>query len=129
MTIGLTELAVAMLLGAGVSLIALGLWRYLNGLRSVEDENAPPQIAGLIREGEERLTAMVAMMEAGQSARLETLRSEISSVKADLDWLTGERMIEQAILMARDGIPAEEISADLGLSQDAAQTISAMRRH
>lgn len=131
MTIGLTEFAIAMLLGSGVSLIGLGLWRYVRGLRAAGESSdaAAPEIAGLIREGEERLSAMVAMMEAGHSARLDSLRSEISAVKADLDWLTGERMIEQAILMARDGVSAEEISADLGMSQDAAQTITAMRRH
>ena len=69
------------------------------------------------------------MMDAGHQAHLEGLRSELSSMKADIEWLAGERMIEQAISMAREGMDPGEISADTGLSFEAAHTIAALRRH
>jgi uncharacterized membrane-anchored protein len=130
MSLGLIELISIAALISGTSVLGFGLWRVIAARRTLGSE---PQIAAeitnLIREGEERLTSMVAMMDAGNQANLASLRQELTTVKADVDWLTGEKMIEQAITMAREGIAAEEISADLGLSFDAAHTISVMRRH
>ncbi len=130
MSVGLTELTTLTALMGGICTLSLGLWR-MSAARKAEGPETGPDadLASLIREGEERLTSMVAMMDATQQARMDSLRSEITAVKADIDWLTGEKMIEQAISMARDGIAAEDISADLGLSFDAAHTISVMRRH
>lgn len=130
MSLDLFEVVAIAAMTAGVGALALAIYRILASRFSAGvEENSDTRIADLIRDGEERLTAMVAMMDASQQARLDSLKQEISAVKSDIDWLTGERMIEQAIMMAREGVPAEEISADLGLSFDAAQTISVMRRH
>lgn len=134
MTLGLTEIVVLLLGLGGLCLFGFGLWQFHLGRRTAtesgaETGDAHADIAALIRGGEERLLAMVAKLEAGQQERLDGLKSEISAVKAEIDWLTGEHMIEQAINMAREGISAEEISADLGLSFDAANTITTMRRH
>lgn len=130
MSLDLFEVVAIAALLAGISALALVVYRTF-ALRQAAEAAAGPdtRIADLIRDGEERLTAMVAMMDASQQARLDSLKQEISAVKSDIDWLTGERMIEQAIMMAREGVPAEEISSDLGLSFDAAHTISVMRRH
>jgi hypothetical protein len=127
MTLGLVGTLSILALAGGLSALGLGLWRMWRAAQA--PKAADERIADLIREGNERLGALMAMMDASTEARLDALRAELSSVKADLDWLTGERMIEQAIAMARDGVSAEEISADLGLSLDAAETVQAMRRH
>lgn len=134
MSFGLTELITLGALLGGIASLSLGLWRMSSARRTVAEAEAmptlqPTDIANLIREGEDRLTTMVALMDASHQARLDSLRQDITAVKADIDWLTGERMIEQAITMAREGIPAEQISEDLGLSYDAAHTIAVMRRH
>lgn len=127
MTLGLVGTVSLLALAGGLSALGLGLWRLLRGKPA--ERHADDRMLDLIREGNERLGALMAMMDASNTARLDGLRQEISSVKADIDWLTGEKMIEQAIAMARDGISAEEISADLGLSIEAAKTVQAMRRH
>lgn len=130
MTLNIIEIVAVGALAAGLVAIAVGIWRLVAQRQAAAaNDGQDTRIADLIKEGEERLTAMVAMMDATQQVRLDNLKHEIATVKSDIDWLTGERMIEQAIMMARDGVPADEISADLGLSFDAAQTISVMRRH
>lgn len=131
MSFGLTEIITLSALLAGIATLSLGLWRMTaarqdNPRRAVATSG---DIVTLLREGEDRLTTMVALMDASHQARIDGLRQDIISVKADIDWLTGERMIEQAISMAREGLPAEQISEDLGLSYEAARTISVMRRH
>lgn len=127
MTLGLVGTVSILALAGGLSALGLAFWRMLRG--TAPSDATDDRVVELIREGNEKLSALVAMMDASNSARLESLRSEISSVKADIDWLTGEKMIEQAIAMARDGVSAEDISADLGLSIEAAETVQAMRRH
>ena len=129
MSLGIPEIITLSTMAAGVATLSLGLWRMAQSGRMAAAARPQTDIANLIRDGENRLTSLVAMMDANHQAYLENLRSEISAVKADIDWLTGEKMIEQAISMAREGVAAEDISADLGLSFDAAHTISVMRRH
>lgn len=71
---------------------------------------------------------------SSQSARstsdaMERIHSDIQSLQTDMEWLAGERMIEQAIEMARIGHSASEISTDLGMPLEAANTITKYRRH
>lgn len=128
MNLGLIETVSVAALLAGAAILGTGLWRWVQTSRA-EKAKAEVDLAELIRTGEQRIAALVATLDASHKARLEDMHQELTSVKSDLEWLTGERMIEQAVSMARDGMSAEEISADLGLSLDAAQTISVMRRH
>lgn len=130
MNAGLPEIIMVLAFIAGLASLGIGMIHFLKSHRHAASSNGPDtDIAQLIRDGEERLAAMVAMMDETQQARLDALRSDISSVRAEIDWLTGEQMIEQAINMARDGVTAEEISAELGLSQEAAETLQVMRVH
>ena len=130
MNAGLPEITMVLALVAGLISLGIGMAQFLrNRMQAPTSNAAETNIAELIREGEERLSTMVAMMDEAQQARFDALRSDISSVRAELDWLTGEQMIEQAITMARNGVTAEEISAELGLSQEAAETLQAMRVH
>ena len=130
MNLGLIETVSVAALLAGAAILGTGLWRWVQTSRAEKAKaKAEVDLAELIRTGEQRIAALVATLDASHKARLEDMHLELTSVKSDLEWLTGERMIEQAVSMARDGLSAEEISADLGLSLDAAQTISVIRRH
>lgn len=76
-----------------------------------------------------RLSHVISRLESGQEAALGRLESQVDAMRADLEWLAGERMIEQASAMVRRGLPAEKISEELGLSLDAARTIALFRSH
>ena len=115
---------------AGVAIIGTGLWRWRGAAKAVSAQSQPEvDLANLIQAGEARIAALVSTLDASQQSRIEGMRQELTSVRSDLEGLTGERMIEQAVSMARDGMTVEEISADLGLAVDAAHTISVIRRH
>jgi hypothetical protein len=57
------------------------------------------------------------------------LRQDISAIRADLEWLAGERMIEQAIQMCRDDVASDTIRSECGLSAEALRTIRLLRTH
>lgn len=134
MSLGVTAAILATLL-AGVSLAGLGL-RLRGRQRPVaavvpvaplvaDDEGAAHVAEHLAARVEGLLTAQT----QAQADALADLKAEILGLKSDVEWLAGERMIEQAIALAQSGIEAEEIGRELGMSRDAAETIVAFRRH
>ncbi len=138
MSLGVTAAILATLL-AGVSLVWLGLFGpglRLRGRRRLVAA-AVPVAPVAVGEGAAHMAEHVAARVEGlltaqsqaQADALADLRTEILGLKSDVEWLAGERMIEQAIALAQSGIEAEEIGRELGMSRDAAETIVAFRRH
>lgn len=76
------------------------------------------RVAALLHDHERRLTDAFSHV-----------REDLSGLKSDVEWLAGERMIEQAIALAQTGSDADEIGQELGLSRDQAATIALFRKH
>ncbi len=126
--------AILATLTAGSSLVMLGLRRRFGGVAAVPV--FAPEVAPVAFGGEVMADQVVARVEGLLTAQtqvqadaLADLKAEILGLKSDVEWLAGERMIEQAIALAQSGIEAEEIGRELGMSRDAAETIVAFRRH
>lgn len=73
--------------------------------------------------------ALLADHENRRAAEQTRLRENLDAMRADLEWLTGERMIEQAIQMCRDGHSAKEVSHQTGLAPEAVRTLNLLRAH
>lgn len=131
MTLSATVIIVA-LFAAGVALIVVG-WRAnrralvaVPSLAEAEVVAAPVdqveaislRVAELLQDNERRITEVLAHV-----------REDLSGLKSDVEWLAGERMIEQAIALAQTGSDADEIGQELGLSRDQAATIALFRKH
>jgi hypothetical protein len=63
------------------------------------------------------------------SQSLAAIGADVMALRADVEWLTGERMIETAINLARTGQSPAEVAANTGLSEDAARTIALFRHN
>lgn len=134
MSLGVTAAIFATLL-AGVCLVWLGLRRKLRpvavaGVATVAP--APSEGEGAAHMADHvvaRVEGLLSAQTQAQADALADLKAEILGLKSDVEWLAGERMIEQAIALAQNGIDAEEIGRELGMSRDAAETIVAFRRH
>lgn len=61
--------------------------------------------------------------------RDDALRRDLSAIQADLEWLSGERMIEQALSMFHDGKSDRDVSQELGLPLETVQTLHMLRAH
>ena len=116
--IGLTLLSVATLLAWRDALQRLG--------RPVVDPVAtvPPEVGALLARVERRLADA-----QDCSAELARMHQTLLQMRADVEWLAGERMIEQAIEMCRAGLSNESISADLGLHPADVRTLRLLRAH
>ena len=143
MTIGMTAALIATLM-AGVTLVTLGLWRMrqrdeaiaagemeAHFAQAIEGSGpSTPEVAaalaarveGLIVEQTRRQADVLTVALAG-------LKADIQHLKSDVEWLAGERMIEQAIQLAQSGLDADDIGRDLGLTRETAETIAAFRKH
>lgn len=75
------------------------------------------------------IETLLAAQEQRRQDEQSVLRSDLAALRGDVEWLTSERMIEQAIEMCREGAPTQEISDSLGLSGDAIRTIRLLRAH
>lgn len=139
MTLGTSAILLATLL-AGISLVAFGLLRNrARGEEALADfvptqgAVAPELHNDLAGAFAARLEAIMAEQTARQSEALSDalagLKSDIQHLKSDVEWLAGERMIEQAITLAQTGLEADEIGRELGLTRETAETIRMFRRH
>ncbi|WGV14895.1 hypothetical protein [Fuscovulum ytuae] len=139
MTLGTSAILLATLL-AGISLVAFGLLRNrargeeaLADIGPTQGAVAPDLHDDLAGAFAARLEVIMAEQTARQSEALSDalagLKSDIQHLKSDVEWLAGERMIEQAITLAQTGLEAEEIGRELGLTRETAETIRMFRRH
>jgi hypothetical protein len=65
----------------------------------------------------------------GDGASLGTLSDRMDEMRRDFDWLVSDRMIEQAVDMARLGQSAESIAQTTGVSGAELDAIRKLRRH
>jgi hypothetical protein len=84
-----------------------------------------PEIGTIIERIENRLSAQ----ELQRCADMNLLRQDLAHMRADVEWLAGERMIEQAIEMCREGMSNDRVSSELGLQPDAVRTLKLLRTH
>ena len=73
--------------------------------------------------------ANVAEEQAKIGATIEAIATEIKDMRSDIQWLTRERMIDQAINLAREGESGSEIARQTGISADELVAMQAFRRH
>ena len=121
---------------SGLALIVLG-WRANRSATAMVPALNPPldevdMVAGPVDQVEAislRVAELLQDHERRMTEVLTQMREDISGLKSDVEWLAGERMIEQAIALAQTGSDADAIGQELGLSRDQAATITLFRKH
>ncbi len=83
----------------------------------------------LMQQIDARMAHYFARMEEQQRALAIRLQEDIRDLQCDLDWIASERMIDEAVALARTGERPEDISQKLNLPIDAAETIMRFRKH
>ena len=125
----MTLSAIILLAGSAVwvALIILG-WRARRAAPepALPEATAAPDPAEMISA---RIEALLHDHERRLTEAFADVREDLSGLKSDVEWLAGERMIEQAIALAQTGSDPDEIGQELGLSRDQAATIAMFRKH
>jgi pilus assembly protein TadC len=117
---------------AGMVLLLIGV---LLGWREVVRQSATmrqeliaqmsPEFTAHTRQIETLLSAHHALRQSEDEA----VRQDLSAIRADLEWLAGERMIEQALTMFREGVSVKDVSQELGLPVETVRTLNLLRAH
>jgi len=80
-----------------------------------------------------RQDAILAHMHSSQTgktdATMETISEQINEIRKGFDWLVSDRMIEQAIDMAKAGTATPKITAQTGISSAEIAAITKCRNH
>jgi hypothetical protein len=64
-----------------------------------------------------------------RDAMLAAIAADLAATRAEVEWIGGDRMIEAAVRMCREGHAHAKISEDLGLSLDSVRAIALLRTH
>jgi len=132
LTISLVVLVAITAFVAGLVVLVIGIllgWR--DSMRRSDQlfQDLSSAFRPAISAHSSELNALLAAHESQRRAEHAKLRDDISAMRADLEWLAGERMIEQAIQMCRDGHSTSEVSRETGLPQETVRTLTLLRAH
>jgi hypothetical protein len=134
MILATAVLSLIVVLG-GVALVVLGLRARRVAEQTLQTEpqaeagaapDLTPELAEVLSQ---RIETLLGDHERRLTEAFASVREDLTGLKSDVEWLAGERMIEQAIALAQTGSDPDEIGQELGLSRDAAATISMFRKH
>lgn len=123
-----TELAVISLTASCIfflPLILLSIW----GIRRRMAKGAKHGAALSESTIDTIVARVVAKTEDKEAATLGQLNAHIVEIREDFDWLVSNRMIEQAVEMARLGEAGEHITKQTGISSLELNAITKHRRH
>ena len=121
-------LALIAVVAIGLVMTGSGLLMMMRDMRR-RPSAAPEAIAALPDATLSRIEQGMMQQAEAMSQSLASIGADVMALKADVEWLTGERMIETAINLARSGQSPAEVSANTGLSEDAARTIALFRHN
>jgi hypothetical protein len=120
--------------GAAVAvlLLAVGMlrsWRALQVQNRAQLETAQAQILHAMNDNHSRLTALIERHATSHQSSQNDIVRNVEAIQADLEWMAGEKMIEQAMDLVRENMPVSQIAQETGLSADKIRTITAFRTH
>lgn len=131
MTLPDLPLSVALIATALIGgLILLGAAALMGWRRANRQLLAAEQAAGDVAlEALRRVEARIDRLQTLRSEETLRLGADLAALRSEIEWLTSERMIEQAAQMCRDGAGHDRIGSELGLSTDTVRTIALLRTH
>lgn len=119
LTLGIVALTGALLLS----------WR---AVQRQAEGNAAAQMAGLadlLGAQSKHIENLLEQQALARQVEGQQIAQNVETIQADLEWLAGEKMIEQAMALVRDNMPLSQISQNTGLSHDTIRTLAQFRTH
>lgn len=111
--------------GAGLLLS----WRDMHRQTRSQLDAARDQMLLAVDHGHARIAALIEQHAQTQHTGQQDIARNVEAMQADLEWMAGEKMIEQALDMVRDNMPVARISQETGLGADTIRTLATFRAH
>lgn len=112
--------------------LAAGLllsWRELQRQNRSSLEATLDNLHVALNAGQARTEALLIREAEARTAEQLEMSRNVETIQSDVEWLAGERMIEQVMDLVRENIPVAQISRETGLSHEKITTLAAFRAH
>lgn len=113
----------------GLQLVTiLGLWA---GNRR-QTRKSRPQPAANARDINQAVLRLEGLIETNQRTHLSILddiRQDLAEMRGDIEWLASDRMIAEAIELARQNAKPAEISTEPNRVEESVRALKVLRRH
>jgi hypothetical protein len=132
MTLTLPAMLAATALVAGLVFVLIGVlmgWREVVRQSARMKQDLIAEIAPCLTEHAQKIETILTTHESQRQTGDDAMRQDLSAIRADVEWLAGERMIEQALDMFRDGVSAKDVGKELGLPLETVRTLQLLRAH
>ncbi|MCC5964950.1 MAG: hypothetical protein JJU24_02325 [Natronohydrobacter sp.] len=114
-----------MALAAGLMLS----WRELRRQQRSDLEAALACLHGELSESQARTEALLLREAEARIAEHEEISRHVETIQSDVEWIAGEKMIEQVMTLVRENMPVSQISRETGLSHEKITTLATFRTH
>lgn len=118
---------------AGLAAMAAGsaLYRRVTQARQDAAQTAPVTSIDQLSPAmvDQLAEALSSRMTTSKPSELARLNDTVTAMQQDFEWLVSDRMIEQAVAMAREGVEGERISQTSGMSVDELKAAMMFRTH
>jgi uncharacterized protein YdbL (DUF1318 family) len=134
MTAGMSILIPLTVSALTVAVFALlgGLFLSWRAIQRQAEGAAAAQMAGLadlLGAHTQQIESLLEQQAIARRIEGQQIAQNVETIQADVEWLAGEKMIEQAMSLVRDNLPLSQISQNTGLSHDTIRTLAQMRTH
>lgn len=112
--------------------LAAGLvlsWRELKHQQRSDFEGAFACLNRELNESQARIEAMLLREAEARLVEHEEISRHVETIQSDVEWIAGEKMIEQVMTLVRENMPVSQISRETGLSHEKITTLATFRTH
>ena len=120
------------LLSVSILAMAYGMVLSWRALRRQNKADADVLLAGmerLVNRQSRQIEALIASHALEHAAETQILAQNVETIQSDIEWMAGEKMIEQAMTLVRGNAPLSQISRETGLTHETIRTLASFRTH
>lgn len=124
--------ALISVLVVAIMALAAGLILSWRELRRQQRSDLEVALACLHRElnvSQTRTEALLLREAEARVAEHEEISRHVETIQSDVEWIAGEKMIEQVMTLVRENMPVSQISRETGLSHEKITTLATFRTH
>lgn len=104
-------------------------WREMQRRNRVDLDASVGMMINVLGENHSRIEELLQTHARTHSAGQQDIARNVETIQSDVEWMAGERMIEQAMALVRENMPVTQISRETGLSPEKIRTLAAFRAH
>jgi len=104
-------------------------WRELKRLNHAQLDAVLDHLHEALHKNQTRTETLIMREAEARTAEQQEISRQVETIQSDVEWIAGEKMIEQVMSLVRDNLPVSQISRETGLSHEKITTLATFRTH